>query len=84
MDYLYQQKSETALNLIENRKNKFTHEAQKDIHEKDKNHIIDSFNAACDVAKKYGWYTIECVKNNNLRTVEDIHEEIYQEIKKHI
>ena len=76
--------SETALNLIENRKNKFTHEAQKDIHEKDKNHIIDSFNAACDVAKKYGWYTIECVKNNNLRTVEDIHEEIYQEIKKHI
>ena len=75
---------ETALDLIKNRENKFTHQAQKDIHEKDKNHIVDSFNAACDVAKKYNWYTVECVINNNIRTIEDIHEEIYQEIKKHI
>lgn len=75
---------ETALDLIKNRENKFTHQAQKDIHEKDKNHIIDSFNAACDVAKKYDWYTVECVKDNKLRTVADIHEEIYEEIIKHI
>ena len=75
---------ETALDLIKNRENKFTHQAQKDIHEKDKNHIIDSFNAACDVAKKYDWYTVECVKDNKLRTVADIHEEIYKEIIKHI
>ena len=75
---------ETALDLIKNRENKFTHQAQKDIHEKDKNHIIDSFNAACDVAKKYDWYTVECVKDNKLRTIDDIHEEIYQEIIKHI
>ena len=75
---------ETALDLLKNRENKFTHQAQKDIHEKDKNHIIDSFNAACDVAKKYDWYTVECVKDNKLRTIDDIHEEIYQEIIKHI
>ena len=75
---------EIALDLIKNRENKFTHQAQKDIHEKDKNHIIDSFNAACDVAKKYDWYTVECVRDNKLRTVADIHEEIYQEIIKHI
>ncbi len=75
---------EIALDLIKNRENKFTHQAQKDIHEKDKNHIIDSFNAACDVAKKYDWYTVECVKDNKLRTIDDIHEEIYQEIIKHI
>ena len=75
---------ETALDLIKNRENKFTHQEQKDIHEKDKNHIIDSFNAACDVAKKYDWYTVECVKDNKLRTVADIHEEIYKEIIKHI
>ena len=75
---------ETSLKLIKNRENKFTHESQKDIHERDKNHIIDSFNAACDVAKKYDWYTVECVSNNQIRTIDDIHEEIYQEIKKHI
>lgn len=75
---------ETALELIENRKNKFTHQDKKDIHEKDKNHIIDSFNAACEVAKKYNWYTIECVKENKLRTIEDIHEEIYKEMIKYI
>ena len=33
---------EKALELIANRENKFTHHTQKDIHERDKNHIIDS------------------------------------------
>lgn len=71
---------EYALHLMENRTNKFTGEKQKDIHEKDKNHIIDSYNAACDVSKKYGWKEIKCVKNSQIRTIEDIHEEIYNSI----
>ena len=33
---------EYAFKLMENRENKFTHEAQKDIHERNKNHIIES------------------------------------------
>ncbi len=75
---------EKALELIKNRENKFTHSAQKDIHERDEGHITDSFNAACSVAQKYKWYTVECIKDKKVRTIEDIHEEIYQEIKKHI
>ena len=75
---------EKALELIKDRENKFTHTTQKDIHERDKNHIIDSFNAACSVARKYNWYTVECIKEEQIRTIEDIHEEIYQEIRKHI
>lgn len=75
---------EKALELIKDRENKFTHESQKDIHERDKNHIVDSFNSACDVAKKYNWYTVECVKEGILRTIEDINDEIYNEVKKHI
>lgn len=75
---------EKALELIKNRENKFTHNTQKDIHERDKNHMTDSFNAACSVAQKYNWYTVECIKNEQVRSIEDIHEEIYQEIKKHI
>ena len=75
---------EKALELIKDRENKFTHESEKDIHERDKNHMIDSFNAACDVSKKYDWYTVECIKDGNLRTIEDISKEIYEEVKKHL
>jgi len=75
---------EKALELIQDRENKFTHESQKDIHEKDENHLMDAHNAACEVAKDYNWYEVNCVKNNKIRTIEDIHEEIYQEIRKHI
>ena len=74
---------EKSLELMANRENKFTHEAKKDIHESDKNHLIDAYSAACDVAKEYNWYEIKCVKDNKIRTIEDIHEEIYNEIKKH-
>ena len=71
---------EYAFKLMENRENKFTHKDKKDIHESDKNHIIDSYNAACDVAKDYGWIEINCIKDNKIRTIEDIHEEIYKHI----
>ena len=72
---------EYAFKLMKNRENKFTHEAQKDIHENDKNHIIDSYNAACEVADKYNWTKIECVENNKLRTIEEIHEDIFKVVK---
>lgn len=75
---------EKSLELMKNRENKFTHTEKKDIHESNKNHLIDAYEAACDVSKKYGWYEIKCIKDGTLRTIEDIHEEIYNEIKKHI
>lgn len=75
---------EKSLELIANRDNKFTHSSKKDIHENDKNHLIDAYSAACDVAKDYNWYEVKCVKDDKIRTIEDIHEEIYNEIKKHI
>lgn len=75
---------EKSLELMANRENKFTHNAKKDIHESDTEHLKDAYSAACDVAKKYGWYEINCVKNGNIRTIEDIHEEIYREIIKNI
>ena len=75
---------EYALELMKNRENKITHESKKDIHEKDKEHIKDSYLAACDLVKKYNWYEIQCVKDNKIRTIEEIHEEIYQEIVKQL
>ena len=82
--FLLKMPPEKSFELMANRENKFTHEAKKDIHERDKQHIIDSFNAACYVAEKYNWYTINCVKEDKIRTIEDIHNEIYNEIKKHL
>ncbi len=73
-----------AMKLMENRENKFTHATQKDIHERDKSHIVDSYNAACYVAKEYDWYEVNCIKNGTIRTVDDIHEEIYKEIEEYI
>ena len=75
---------EKSLELIQHRDNKFTHGIEKDIHESDRNHLIDAYNAACDVAKDYDWFEVHCVKDGELRTIEDIHEEIYKEIRKHI
>lgn len=69
-----------ALKLMENRENKITHEQQKDIHERDKNHIIDSYNAACALVNEYGWTEINCIKNDEIRSIEDIHEEIYNKV----
>ena len=72
--FLLKMPPEVSIELMKDRENKFTHEAAKDIHERDKNHLIDAYNAACDVAKDYGWFTIECVKDGKIRTIEDIHE----------
>ena len=75
---------EKSLELMKNRENKFTHQDKKDIHEKDINHLKDAHSAACEVAKEYNWFEINSIKNEKLRTIEDIHEEIYNEIKNHI
>ena len=74
--------TEKAMELMENRENKFSHTQVKDIHERDKNHLVDSYKAACWVAKKYDWYEVQCMKEEQLRTIENIHEEIYNEVKK--
>lgn len=73
-----------AEKLIANRENKFTHESKKDIHERNKSHLIDSYNAACSLVDKYDWYEVKCIKDNKVRSIDDIHNEIYTEFKKYI
>ena len=67
--------------LIKNRKNKFDENAKKDIHESDESHLIDSYNAACGVAKDYNWSEIKCIRDGILRTREDIGNEIFEIVK---
>ena len=70
-----------SMELMKNRENKFSHTSTKDIHERNKDHLEDSHKAACYVAKKYDWCEINCVKDDEIRTIEDIHEEIYNTVK---
>ena len=76
--------TETAIKLMEERENKFTHTQAKDIHERDAQHLKDSYNAAVSLVDKYDWTEIKCVDKEILKTIEEIHEEIWAEIKKYI
>lgn len=67
---------EYAFRLIENRQNKITGEAEKDIHESDKAYLTECYNNACYVAEKYQWTVVECVKNAEIRSIEEIRDEI--------
>lgn len=75
---------EKVKELIKNRENKFTHNSQKDIHERDEKHLQDAYNAACSLVEKYNWNEIKCVRNKEIRTREDIHQEIFNIVKEEL
>lgn len=75
---------EESKRLMKGRKNKFTGESEKDIHEKDYDHLLKSYNNACWVADKYNWHKINCVKNGDLKSIQEIHEEIYKIVKRNL
>lgn len=58
---------------------------KKDIHENDLGHLHDAVVAGQYVAQKYSWEQIDCNdEQNNMRSVEDIHSEVCQKLKKYI
>lgn len=70
--------------LMERRKNKFTGGEKKDIHESDIDYLTKSYNNAVYIANKYNWDKINCIKEESLRTIDSIHEEIYKIVKDNI
>ena len=68
---------EVSQRLMENRLNKFTGEKEKDIHENNKEYLFKSYKNALEIAEKYNWTKIDCSYNGSLRSIEDIHNEIY-------
>ena len=49
----------------------------KDIHENNMEYLEATYKNACELIEKYKWTEITCVKDGSLRTIDDIHEEIY-------
>ena len=51
-----------------------------DIHEKDLQYLRTCRETGRAAATHYGWTVIRCVKDGKLRSIEDIHEEIYRHV----
>jgi dTMP kinase len=69
---------EYSTELMKNRKNKITGEAEKDIHEVDVEYLAKCYNNSIDIADKYGWNKIDCVEEGKLKSIDSIHEEVYK------
>lgn len=52
----------------------------KDIHEKSKDHLQRAFKAGMYVGQKFNWSIINCVKDNKMRSIDDIHTDIYDTV----
>ena len=71
--------------LMKDRKNKITNEDEKDIHESDHNYLVKTYSNSKFVADKYSWNIVNCIEENNkMKTIESIHEEIYDKVLKAI
>lgn len=66
---------EFAVELKKNRKS-------LDEHEKSPEHLKNSEIAYVELSELYNWHHINCIKNNKMRSIEDINEELMKEINK--
>lgn len=71
-----------ARQLMAQRANKIDNTMQKDIHESNEKYLQEAYDNACFVAEKYNWKRIVCVRDEKVRSIEDISAEILDEVKK--
>ncbi len=64
--------------LIKERKNKINGQDEKDIHEKNQDHLRDSYESALELVDRYGWQEIKCLVDGKLRSIDAIHKEIWE------
>ena len=53
-----------------------------DIHEQDTEYLATCRRTGKAAAAFYGWTVVECVRDGKMRSIEDIHEEIYRHVRK--
>ena len=51
-----------------------------DIHEQDLDYLATCRRTGRAAAEYYGWTVIQCVRDGRMRSIEDIHEEIYRHV----
>ena len=72
--YLDMPTEQAAANL---RRREADSHTQGDIHETDQSYLAQCRQAALEASEALGWRKVECVRAGALRSVEDIHEEIW-------
>ena len=55
---------------------------KNDLHEKNIEYLYKVYQSSLEVAQYFHWNTIECSENNQMKKIEDVHEQIYKLIKK--
>lgn len=53
---------------------------QADIHERDTQYLATCRRTGKAAANFYGWTVVECVRDGRMRSIEDIHQEIYRHV----
>jgi len=67
-----------AQKLVENKGHReYIGEKKKDIHEDDKQHLLDAEQAYLEVAKSKGWAIIDCTKGDKILSIDEIHEKVW-------
>lgn len=65
-----------TIKLREKRANKFTGGERQDIHEADTNYLKTAYKAGMITSKLLDWKVIPCIENDQMRSIEDIHNDI--------
>ena len=66
--------------LISSRASKFG-DNEKDIHERNYDYLVHSYNNASEIRVSQGWIMVNCVHNGQLRSKEEIHMDIYKIVR---
>lgn len=57
---------------------------KNDIHERDLAFMKNVSDTSTSIANKFNWSYVECTEEDRMRTIEEIHEDIYKLVKKKI
>jgi dTMP kinase len=70
-----------SIKLLQDRPGKYG-EKTGDIHERNLDYLVASYNNSLEIAKKYQWLKIDCFADDNIRSIEEIHQEICTVVEK--
>ena len=65
--------------LMKGRENKA---GSVDIHEQNSAYLEECYRNACRVAEKFNWLKLECQRDNVIKSIEEIHTEVYDAVSK--
>ena len=71
---------EYSIKLAESR-GAYKSNTKKDIHEQNPDHLKNAYTIGKYVSEKYDWKVINCVENDCIKSIDEIHDEIYNAIK---